>query len=314
MRDPFRWLLAALSVSLAASLFWGVQLRRQLAHERLGAASDHQLLSEQENRLRAAERARNAAEAVLQGGTGSGIRRMFPAGGPLPSADAINKFNAAMDGDPVWAPFFRKLERRRILSRYNILLSALPVPQGKRAALEDLLVERAIASRRVVHEQRVAGRKFDSPEAIAAVAGATDGLDAKINDLVGADIAGKLREWNTAIYSYGNAPDGPVAQDAVTLSDAGFEVTSDQLVKLALIRYEVYVLNPGPRPASAAEAVDPATGLTAQETRLLEREAEVLSKDEVAVLRNWSIEEHRARRAADAIRSTFHMEGERGSQ
>jgi hypothetical protein len=314
MRDPFRWLLAALSVSLAGSLFWGVQLRRQLAHERLGAASDRQLLSEQESRLRAAERARNAAEAILQGGTGSGIRRMFPAGGPLPSADTINKFNAAMDADPVWAPFFRKLERRRILSRYNILLSALSIPQGKRAPLEDLLVERAIASRKMVHEQRVAGRKFDSPEVITAVAGVTDGFDSKINALVGAEIAAKLKEWNTAIYSYGNAPDGPVAQDAVTLSDAGFEVSSDQLVKLALIRYEVYVLNPGPRPASGADPVDLATGLTPQETRLFERESEVLPKDEVAVLRNWQVEEHRARAAADAIRSTFHMEGERGSQ
>jgi hypothetical protein len=239
---------------------------------------------------------------------------MFPAGGPLPSADTINKFNAAMDADPVWAPFFRKLERRRILSRYNILLSALSIPQGKRAPLEDLLVERAIASRKMVHEQRVAGRKFDSPEVITAVAGVTDGFDSKINALVGAEIAAKLKEWNTAIYSYGNAPDGPVAQDAVTLSDAGFEVSSDQLVKLALIRYEVYVLNPGPRPASGADPVDLATGLTPQETRLFERESEVLPKDEVAVLRNWQVEEHRARAAADAIRSTFHMEGERGSQ
>jgi hypothetical protein len=236
---------------------------------------------------------------------------MFPESRTVSASATIDKFNAAMDRDPVWGPFYRKLERRRILSRYRILLAALKIPPEKLAPLEDLLVERAITSRQIVHRLREAGRKFNSPEVLAAVDHATDEVDAKIKPLIGDGIAQKLKEWNSAIYSYGNAPDGPVAQDAITLNEAGFELSTDQLVKLALIRYEVCVLNPEVRAGSGAEQIDPKTGLTRLEKQLLARQAEVLSSAEIAVLRNWAIEEHHARAALDAVRAKFHLEIDR---
>jgi hypothetical protein len=219
-----------------------------------------------------------------------------------------------LDSDPVWGPFYRKLERRRIISRYNILLAALKVPHDKLAPLEDLLVERAISSRRVAHQIRNAGGKSSSPESIAAVSQATDDVDARIKMLVGADIAQSLKEWNSAVYLFGNAPDGTVAQDAVTLNDAGFELSSDQLVKLALIRHEVYVLNPGGASATSGDKVDSKAGLTGLEERLLKREAEVLSHEEIAVLRNWAIEAHQARSALEALRAKYHVESDRAPQ
>jgi hypothetical protein len=117
-----------------------------------------------------------------------------------------------------------------------------------------------------------------------------------------------LKEWNSAIYSYGNAPNGPVAQDAITLREAGFELSTDQLVQLALIRYEVTVLSPQARSGSGSDRLDPKTGLTRLQEQLFARQAEVLSPAEIAVLRNWEIEEHRARAAVDAIRAKFHIE------
>ena len=313
MRDPFRWLFAALSISLGASLFWGVQQRRDLNRAQLAAAADSQAFLDLEDRLRAQEKARIAAEASLQAQAGPNIRRMFPESRSVPAPEVVDKFNAAVDTDPVWEPFFRSLERRRVLSRYNLLLAALAISRDKLAPLEDLLVERAIASRRIVHQLRSAGKKVDSPEAIGAVSQATDEVDARIEKAVGGDVARKLKEWNSAIYSYGNIPDGPVAQDAVTLRDAGYELSTDQLVKLALIRYEVTVLSPEARPGSGGELIDPNTGITLLEMRLFARETGVLSAEEIAVLRNWTAEEHRARAALDALKVRFHIEGDRNA-
>jgi hypothetical protein len=311
MRDPFRWLFAALSVSLGASLFWGVQQRRELNRARLAAAADRQAFTDMEDRLGAHEKARIATDANLQAQAGPSIRRIFPEGRSVPAPEVVDKFNAAVDTDPVWEPFFRSLERRRVLSRYNLLLAALAIPRDKLAPLEDLLVERAIASRKIVHQLRSAGKRADSPDSIAAVSQATDEVDARIEKVVGGEVARKLKEWNSAIYSYGNIPDGPVAQDAVTLREAGFELSTDQLVKLALIRYEVTVLSPEARPGSKGDLIDPNTGITPLEMRLFAREADVLSADEVAVLRKWTTEEHRARAALDALKAKFHIEGDR---
>lgn len=312
MRDPIRWLLAALSVALGAALFWAVQQRRELNREHLGEAADRQAFADLEGRLKAAEEARFAAEASLQARTDPNIRRMFPEGHSVPSPENIDKFNAAVDSDPVWEPFFRSLERRRVLSRYNLLLAALALPRDKLAPVEDLLVDRAIASRKILHQLRNAGKKINSPEAIGAVSQATDDIDARIEKFVGSDAARKLKEWNSAIYSYGNAPDGPVAQDAITLREAGFELSTGQLVKLALIRYEVTVLSPEARPGSGGDRVDPVTGITPLEKRLFVREAEVLSAEEIAVLRTWTNGERRARAALNVLKAEFHIEEDRG--
>jgi hypothetical protein len=264
-----------------------------------------------EGRLRTAERARNAAEASLRGQHEMNPRRIFPDGQPIADPATIDKFNAALDNDPVWAPFFQKLERRRIISRYNILLTALKIPQDKLVPLEDLLVERAITGRRITHQIRNAGGKLSSSDSIAAIGQATDDVDARIEKLVGSDVSKKLKEWNGAIYMFGNAPDGAVAQDAVTLNDAGFALSSDQLVKLALIRDEVYAPNPD---ASSGGRIDAKSGLTGLEEKLLKRETEVLSTEEVAVLRDWEIEAHHARAALEVLRAKYHMESDRGSQ
>jgi len=314
MRFPTPLIIAALIVSLGASLFWGVQQRRELARVRLGAAAVQQALDDADVRLKAAERARYAAEASLQGQHDMNPRRIFPESRPIGDPATIDKFNAALDSDPVWDPFYRKLERRRIISRYNILITALKIPHDKLVPLEDLLVERAITSRRVAHQIRNAGGISSSPESIAAVGQATDDVDARIDKLVGGTVAKSLKEWNSAVYLFGNAPDGTVAQDAVTLNDAGFELSSDQLVKLALIRHEIYVLNPEVSSASPGDKIDGKAGLTALEEKLLKREAEVLSPEEIAVLRDWAIETHHARAVLEVLRAKYHVESDRSIQ
>jgi hypothetical protein len=314
MRAPWPWLFAVLFVSLCGSLFWGVEQRRELARARLDAAASQQTPDELEGRLRTAEQARIAAETSLQGQHEMNLRRVFPEGRSAADPSTIDKFNAALDSDPVWGPFYQKLERRRIIARYGILVTALKVPPGEQAELEDLLVERAIAARRIIRQIRNAGGKQGSPEAIAAVSKTTDAIDARIEKLVGADAAQSLKEWNSAVYLFGNAPDGAVAQDAVTLKDAGFELSTEQLVRLALIRHEVLVLNPEAASGLLGAKIDPKTGLTGPEDKLLKREAEVLSADEIAVLRNWATEEHRARAVLQAIRAEYHIEPDRGSR
>jgi hypothetical protein len=276
---------------------------------RVGEAALQQTLAEIEGRLRTAERARNAAQASLQGQHDMNPRRIFPEGRSSADPAAVDRFNAALDSDPVWDPFYRKLERRRIISRYSILITALKIPHDKLVPLENLLVERAITHRRIAHQIRNAGGNSSSPESVAALGQATDDVDARIEKLVGGDATRSLKEWNSAVYLFGNAPDGTVAQDAVTLNDAGFELSSDQLVQLALIRHEVYVLN---TEVSSGDKVDAKTGLTPLEEKLLKHEAEVLSPEEIVVLRDWAIETHRARAALEALRAKYHIESDRG--
>src|SRR5580658_2936336 len=125
MRVATPLVISVLIVSLGISLFWGMRESRELARVRLRAAAVQQSLDDTERRLRTAERARNAAETSLRGQHEMNPRRIFPEGRPMTEPATIDKFNAALDSDPVWDPFYRKMERRRIISRYNILITAL---------------------------------------------------------------------------------------------------------------------------------------------------------------------------------------------
>jgi hypothetical protein len=300
-------LVTALAIALGASLYWGVGQRRELARMSAEADTNRTANGDLEKRLATSDRARLAAESNLQGHRDLNIRRTFPVGGPHAAPEEVARFNAAMDADPVWSPFFRKLEWRRVVSHYNLLLSALNIPPHKLAILEDLLVQRAIETRRISRQLRAPGGQPGTPEAAAGADRTTEDIDVKIETLVGADAARAVREWNSAVFSYGNVPDGPVAQDAVTLGAAGFTVTNDQLVRLALIRYEVHAENPEALPGAGGPKLDPKTGLTGMEERLLARDAEVLSPEEIAVLRSWAVEENQARAALDALRARYHI-------
>jgi len=44
---------------------------------------------------------------------------------------------------------------------------------------------------------------------------------------------------------------------------------------------------------------------------LLDREGEVLSPEEISVLRDWAIMEHKARSALGMIKARYHIESER---
>jgi hypothetical protein len=311
MRALIIGLLAALTIALGAALFWGGRLHGQLARMNADAELSRAANGDLETRLTTSDRARMAAEASLEVQRSQNIRRMFSAGDPNGAPEDVDRFNAAVEADPVWGPFFQKLEWRRVMSRYSILLSALKIPPDKLATLQKLLVDRAIETRRISRRQRVAANRPATPD-FTGDDHATGDIDAKIETLIGSSAAQAIKEWNSAVYSYGIAPDGPVAQDAVTLNDAGFTVTNDQLVRLALIRYEVHTQNPEMQPGLGGPPLDPKTGLTSQDEKLLAREAEVLSPDEITVLRNWSAAEHKARAALEALRVKYHIVSDRG--
>lgn len=304
-------ILLALAVALGAALVWDARLHRELARMNADAELSRAATGDLETRLSAADKARLAAEASLQGQRDRNIRRMFSAG-PNGAPEDIDRFNAALDSDPVLAPFFHELERRRVMSRYNILLSALQIPPKKRATVQDLLVQRAIETRRISRRQRVQSGRPSAPEPADGTDRATEDIDVKIETLVGADAARAIKEWNSAVYSYGNAPDGQASQDAVTLAEAGFTVTNDQLVQLALIRYEVRTQNPEPPVGPGGPKLEAQNGLAPQEEKLLARESEVLTPAEITVLRTWATEERQARAALEALREKYHITTDRG--
>ncbi len=305
MRAPLASLVAALAVAFGVTLYWGVGQHKALARERASASGARNDLDDATRRLRSSERALLAAETSIQGLHAMDSQRLFTSGHTVASPETLEKFYAAADADPLWGPFHHKLERRRILARYTLLFTALKIPSGSLVPLEELLVERAITNRRAPHPQHGADGRLEGPQSSIQ---SSRILDAQIAKLVGDEAARLIREWSSAVYYYGNAPDGPVAQDAVTLMDAGFSLSTDQLVKLALIRHEVLVLHPEPSGGPGARSADPATGLTPVDERLLNREAEVLSAGEVSVLRDWTSEERKARMALERIKMAYHIE------
>ena len=308
MRAPLTSLVAALAVAFGVTLYWGVDQHQALVRERASASGARNDLDDVTHRLRSSERALLAAETSIQGLHAMDSQRLFTSGHTVASPETIEQFYAAADADPLWGPFHHKLERRRILARYTILFSALKIPSDSLVPLEELLVERAILNRRASHQQHGADGKLDGPQTSIQ---SSRILDAKIVKLVGDEAARLIREWSSAIYYYGNAPDGSVAQDAVTLMDAGFSLSTDQMVKLALIRHEVLVLHPEPLGDPGAKSVDPTTRLTPVDERLLDREREVLSAKEVSILRDWTSEERKARMALEKIKMTYHIESDR---
>lgn len=308
MRAPLFILFAALMVALGIAVSWGVGQHRALMSERTDAATEHNAFDEMKRRLLASERALLAAETSVQGLHSLDAQRLFADGHIAASPETIELFNSAADADPLWGPFRRKLERRRTLARYTILFSALKIPSDSLAPLEELLVERAILSRRASHLSQYSGGKLTGGQTLIQ---SSSILDTQIAKLVGDEDARQIREWGSAIYYYGNAPDGSVAQDAVTLRDAGFSLSTDQLVKLALIRHEVLVLHSEPIGGPGRNSVDSTTELTQLDKRLLDREGEVLSPEEISVLRDWAIMEHKARSALGMIKARYHIESER---
>jgi hypothetical protein len=311
MRALIIGLLAALAIALGAALFWGARLHGELARMNTDAALSRAANGDLESKLTASDKARVAAEASLQVQRDRNIRRMFSAG-PNGVPEDIDRFNTAVDTDPVLGPFFQELERRRVMSRYNILLSALQIPPRKLSAVQDLLVQRAIETRRISRHLRMQPGRPGAADAPAGTDRATEDIDVKIETLVGSDAARAIKEWNSAVYSYGNAPDGQASQDAVTLAEAGFTLTNDQLVRLALIRYEVHTENPDLPPGPGGPRLEAQAGLAPQEEKLLAREAEVLSPAEITVLRNWATEERQARAALEVLREKYHIVADRG--
>ena len=305
MRAPLASLIAALVLAFGVTVYWGIGQHQALVRERSRVSAAQNDLDSIAHRLRASERALLAAETSIQGLHAMDSQRLFTSDYAVASPETIGQFNAAADADPVWGPFHLRLERRRILARYTILFSALKIPADSLAPLEKLLVERAILRRRAPHSIRSSEANSDEAQAIGQ---STSVVDAQIAKLVGSEAAQQVREWSSAIYYYGNAPDGSVMQDAVTLRDAGFTLSTDQLVKLALIRHEVLVLHSGSFLGSEGNITLSTTGLTQLDRMLLDREAEVLSPEEILVLRNWVIQEREARAALEKIKMMYHIE------
>ncbi len=169
------------------------------------------------------------------------------------------------------------------------------------------MVERAICRKLAADRVRELGHMFGSPEVVVAMAQAKDEVESKIEKLLGKDAAEKLREWEVAAYNFSGHWDGRVGEYALTLGDSGFNLNNAQLVKLAFLQHEVYSreLNPAARSEDAANKPNPETGLTQPDEQLFAREAEILSPSEIAILRDWKLEEYRAKIALERLRSSF---------
>ena len=299
-------LIAGLIVALVATVLWELRQRQDFVQGRGEVEAARETMAQLQDRLSAAEKGREQAELKLSNQINLNVRRILP--GIHPGGDSFDdKFNAVADRDPMWGPYYRKLWRRMTLPKYEVLFPFLNLPAEKLPPLRDLLVERAICQKLAADHLRELGHKFGSPEVVTAMAQAKDDVEKRIENLVGQDAAEKLNEWEVAAYNFSGHWDGHVGQDAVTLSDAGFHLDKAQLVKLALIQNEVYnrELNPAAGSEDAANKTDPSTGLTQLDEQLFARESEVLPSSEIAVLRDWKLEEYRAKKALDRLRSSF---------
>jgi hypothetical protein len=213
---------------------------------------------------------------------------------------SVGRLNAAVDHNTIWNAYYRKMRRRMVLRNYAPLLAQLNLPPAKLGALKDLLTERAVCDRfardRIVQE----GYKANSAEVHKEMLRSSEAIEKSIRGLVGAQTTDTLLKWAGAVSYY----NGIVADDATMLEDAGFKLSADDRIKLALIQYESNSAHSTERKESAGmpNRVDTEAKLTSTEEALFDREAKVLSPMEISILRDWAVETHRARVVYDTLR------------
>ncbi|HZP60427.1 MAG TPA: hypothetical protein VFB27_08900 [Opitutaceae bacterium] len=190
---------------------------------------------------------------------------------------------------PEYAAIYAKQMRRNIDRMYGGTLDTLNLPPQQLSQLKDLLAERQMSFMDAMRLTSAAGLKQGSPEWQDAMKQASQDVDQQINAILGSNGGATLSQLQTRAgiqsqIAYTYAPD---------FADAGAPLSAEQSRNLAQVMADATYAGKDltTRPKGYNE-IDPKTGLTPHDSRILDAAAGILSPAQIQILRTDQIENH----------------------
>jgi len=270
----------------------GYVVLRQRA-ELAGAQNDRQELATVKAQLGAAKEALAKVDkprpASQHGAaeTGAAKAAMRPARGPVQISNIIKDH-------PEFAKLYNKFTRRELGTIYGAGLNSLNLSPQQLSRLKDLLTERQMSFVDAAQAAGLEGIRVGSTEWQQAVNQASLTDDQEIKDILGPDAEATLADMKS---NAGRAQAQPYMEFQVNgmsseFVDAGVPLTTDQSAGLAQAFLNAYYWQGrdlSDRPVDYND-VDPSTGLSPHDVRNLNNAAQVLTPDQLNVMRNYAIQ------------------------
>jgi hypothetical protein len=281
---------------LAAIFFVGCLVLGYLLHRQeallaaLAQQSDtagktaQQRISELEHRLTAAE----AGQAAAKKSAAQAAANASAAGanGTSDSGPVVIHIGDILRDHPEYAALYAKQLRRDINRMYGTSLDRLNLPPDQLAHLKDLLVERQMDSIDAQGAATAAGLKQGTPDFRAAMQQATQGVEQQLTAILGSNADSTL----TQLQVQNTMQNQVMSGYAPDFADAGVPLNAEQAAGLTQAMADA---NYGGKDLSTRPAnyniPDPATGLSPHDDRIIAAASQVLTPEQVQVLKNDQI-------------------------
>jgi hypothetical protein len=239
----------------------------------------HRLAAAKEAEVLAAKQAAQAARAA-SASSGSG-------GGSSNGGARIVHIGDILKDHPEYSALYAKQIRRNVDRMYGNGLSTLNLPPEQLAQLKDLLVEREMSNIDAQGAAQAEGLVRGSPEWQDAMKQASQDTEAQITAILGSNADSTLIQLQTRA-GFQTQVDFNLASD---YADAGAPLTPDQSNGLvqAMADANYAGKDTSTRPANY-NVVDPATGLSPHDDRIINGAAQVLNPTQLQVLKTDQIQ------------------------
>jgi hypothetical protein len=216
--------------------------------------------------------------------------------GPRPPPGAGGKGDARiihltdiMKDHPEYAALYAKDMRRNITRMYGDSLTKLNLSSEKVTKLKDLLAEQQMGNMDAQQAAEAAGMTRGSPEWVEAMKQAHQSVQQDIDALVGPNSGPTLQRLQ-ADAGFQNQVQSNFAPD---FADAGLTLSADQsrAVVQALSDTSYAGKDESGRPANY-NTVDPTTGLSPHDQKIIDEAAQTLTPDQVQILKTHQIEKN----------------------
>jgi hypothetical protein len=242
-----------------------------------------QRISELEHRLTSAEAGQAAA---MKAATAAAKAPTAAATGASDSGPIVIHIGDILRDHPEYTALYAKQLRRDINRMYGSTLNRLNLPPDQLTHLKDLLVERQMDSIDAQGAAEAAGLKQGTPDFRAAMQQATQGVEQQLTAILGSNADNTLAQLqvqntmqNQVMSSY--APD---------FADAGVPLNAEQAAGLTQAMADA---NYGGKDTSTRPAnyniPDPATGLSPHDDRIIAAASQVLTPEQLQVLKSDQI-------------------------
>jgi len=275
------WLIASLLAGCLVLGYFALQQKIEIAREELDLGSadgaSQKRIVELQHQLAAAQAVQAQGEKQLA--------KLKQSSGPV-SAEGVRRVIHISDmvrDHPEYAAIAARDQRRDMLRQYGVGLAGLNLPPDQLAKLKDLLVERTASANDAQQAAEAAGLERGSPAWREALKQASDAMDQEITTALGTDsgpVLQKLQQSSSAHsqIQYNYAPD---------FVDGNVPLSAEQSQGFEQVVAGYYAGQPNVPAARQADyyQADPTTGLSPNDNRLLEAAAQVLSPEQLQILK-----------------------------